>query len=471
MTIGHEKALMRYLCRLLVLTVVLGFASTSWGQPPSPDSLRNGPKVLQAFREVVAKPREHTVRILADSREVAYGTIVEADGLILTKASELHGKITCRLADGKVLEAKIIASHDPFDLALLKVEAADLPTAQWRAGKEVKVGQWVASVGTGTEPMGVGFVSVATRKFKLGDQPPKFFNPKAGWLGVLLDDAPQGAKIKQVVPGSPAQKASLKDNDIVIEAAGRKIDSFPVLIATIQRFKNGDMVSLKIKRNGEDLELVATLGKAPPQVLGNPQETMGTTLSKRRGEFPAILQHDTGLKPEDCGGPLVDLDGKTVAINISRSGRTETFAIPAEEVQAVLADLKSGKLVPPVLADVEKSPKDPALVLRWASKLTEKDQASKYQEGAFMKVQEMYLATGVTYEIELKSTAFGPHLSLENAAGKKLAEIGDQNAKIVFSAKSEGTYRIVASALQPKDVGDFTVVVRKQTAVTKEKDS
>src|SRR5262249_18275580 len=152
------------------------------------DSLRNGPKVLQAFREVVAKPHEYTVRVLANGKEVAFGTIVDGDGLILTKASELDGKITCRLADGKVLDAKIVGTHEPFDLAFLKIESKGLPTVAWRESKEVKVGQWVASVGTGAEPVGVGFVSVATRKFKLGDQPLKFFNPSAGWLGVLLEE-------------------------------------------------------------------------------------------------------------------------------------------------------------------------------------------------------------------------------------------------------------------------------------------
>ena len=71
---------------------------------------------------------------------------------------------------------------------------------------------------------------------------------------------------------------------------------------------------------------------------------MGSELSDRRGGFPSILQHDTVIKPIDCGGPVVDLDGKTVGINISRSGRTETYAIPSEAVLALIDDLKSGKL-------------------------------------------------------------------------------------------------------------------------------
>ena len=32
--------------------------------------------------------------------------------------------------------------------------------------------------------------------------------------------------------------------------------------------------------------------------------------------------------PADCGGPLVNLDGKVVGMNIARAGRTESYAIP-----------------------------------------------------------------------------------------------------------------------------------------------
>jgi serine protease Do len=79
---------------------------------------------------------------------------------------------------------------------------------------------------------------------------------------------------------------------------------------------------------------------------GNMQDSMGSILSNRRGGFPVILQHDTVLRHTDCGGPLVDLDGKVVGINISRTGRVESYAIPAEVVQKRLDDLMSGKLAP-----------------------------------------------------------------------------------------------------------------------------
>ena len=66
-----------------------------------------------------------------------------------------------------------------------------------------------------------------------------------------------------------------------------------------------------------------------------------------------ILQHDTVLAPNECGGPLIDLDGKTVGINIARAGRVETYAIPAETVAALLPDMKAGKYPPPVKVPVK----------------------------------------------------------------------------------------------------------------------
>src|SRR5262245_34151141 len=136
---------MRYLLRFLVLASLLLCTGTASSQLlPDKDALRNGPKVMQAFREVVDKPRQHTVRVLVNGKEAAFGCIVDQDGWIVTKASELDGKVTCRLADGKVMPAKIVGIHEPFDLALLKIEASELPKVQWCDSKEIKVGQWVA---------------------------------------------------------------------------------------------------------------------------------------------------------------------------------------------------------------------------------------------------------------------------------------------------------------------------------------
>ncbi len=73
---------------------------------------------------------------------------------------------------------------------------------------------------------------------------------------------------------------------------------------------------------------------------------MGSELSKRRDGFPVILQHDSVVKPADCGGPLVDLEGHVIGLNIARAGRVESHAVPSETIRPLLEDLMTGKMPP-----------------------------------------------------------------------------------------------------------------------------
>jgi serine protease Do len=70
-------------------------------------------------------------------------------------------------------------------------------------------------------------------------------------------------------------------------------------------------------------------------------------LSQMRGEvslraegFDQAIEHDTALPPWLCGGPLVNLDGKAIGINIARASRVSTYALPARLAKRVLNNLK-----------------------------------------------------------------------------------------------------------------------------------
>ena len=69
----------------------------------------------------------------------------------------------------------------------------------------------------------------------------------------------------------------------------------------------------------------------------------GGTISKRHNSFANALTHDTVLQAAQCGGPVVDLDGRTVGLNIARADRTASYAIPAGTVRKVVAELLAGK--------------------------------------------------------------------------------------------------------------------------------
>jgi serine protease Do len=313
---------------------------------------KSSPAVLHAFRTVVAKPSLSTVRVQCAGKDVALGTVVGPDGWILTKASELKGTPLCRLHDGRQLEARIVGVHEPYDLALLKIEASGLPAVDWHDSKTTAVGSWVAAPGLEALPVAVGVVSVAARSVTAGDLPPS--NPGGAYLGIRLADALDAAapRVSYVERNSPAAKAGLKAEDLFLSFAGRPVADVDSLLDVLRRHKPGEVVAFRIKRGDKELELKATLDRRPDgRGRGDFMNRMGGALSDRRNGFPSILQHDAALRPSECGGPLVDLDGKVIGINIARAGRTETYAAPTQAILPLLYDLMSGKLAPKPSAD------------------------------------------------------------------------------------------------------------------------
>jgi serine protease Do len=326
---------------------------------PRESYLKSSPQLLAALGDVVAKTRLATVRVRCSDKDAVLGTVVGSDGWIVTKFSELKGDPLCALSDGRELKAKVIGVQTQYDLALLKVDAKDLPVVAWRESKEDGVGSWVASPGlekvsdsnSFRNTISVGVISVASRSIDARSIPRVRPNPKGGYLGVMMAPVEGGGiKITEVREKTPAAKAGLKVDDIVKVFDGHTITDMDSMHEVLGKRKPGDKVTIKIERQGEAMELTAELGKRPADLdfnRGDMQNSMGSVLSERRAGFPTILQHDTVLKPTDCGGPLVDLDGKVVGINIARAGRTESYAIPSETVQTMLADLKAGKYPPP----------------------------------------------------------------------------------------------------------------------------
>jgi serine protease Do len=318
-----------------------------------PNGFRENPRMMAAFREVVAQPSRSVVRVQADGRNVALGTVVGADGWVLTKHSELPddaAALTVLIRGVRGISAKVVGVEPKYDLAMLKVDATDLVPVKWGESKSATVGELLASPGPALEPVAVGVLSVAPRAVRPRDLPPAMTSANSGFLGVSLDEDHGGARIMSVSPRSAAEKAGLKAGDVVTLIAETPIIDAETMVNTIQRFRPGDVVTIKFRRDGQASEARATLDKRPQDSAferRDYQNRLGSTLSDRRGGFPQVLQHDMALRPTDCGGPVVDLDGEAIGINIARAGRVESYAIPADAVRALIPDLQSGKLTPP----------------------------------------------------------------------------------------------------------------------------
>ncbi|MDB5356956.1 MAG: hypothetical protein JWN24_3409 [Phycisphaerales bacterium] len=298
---------------------------------------RNTGGVKSAFRDVVLDASHSTVTLKNDGKDAVLGTVLSDDGWIVSKASELPGKITCVLPGGRSVEAKIVGVAEEDDLALLKVEVKNLTPIVWGDARKAQVGQWVATVGTSNTPVAIGVVSVGRRKIP----------GRSGKLGVALADAEGGAKVMEVLPDSPADKAGVKVDDLITAINGTPVGSREALVAVVRQFPPGHEVTVTLQRGEKKLEIKPKLaGGIGPEAREDAMNRMGGALSDRNSNFPAILQHDTVLTPAQCGGPLVTLDGKAIGINIARAGRVESYALPADVILAELDSLKSGKRAP-----------------------------------------------------------------------------------------------------------------------------
>jgi len=301
---------------------------------------RSHNKVTSAFRDVVKVVRMSTVEVLADEDPVALGAIVTPDGHVLTKSSQVKGNLYCKLADGQRLPAKVIGRHPETDLAMLRMNGENFATVVWREGSTPAVGSFLATSGPSENPTSIGVVSVGPRKIR----------PPSGILGVMIDDDPRGARVDQVMPKSAAEKAGLQVNDVIALLDGAKVEGKDSLITKVKSLRPGTKIRLSVIRGDETLSLSATLGdrnKVDPNARrGNFQNSLGGELSERRAGFPSVLQHDSVLSPEQCGGPIVDLDGRVVGINIARAGRVESYALPVSVVQPLISQFLAGNLSP-----------------------------------------------------------------------------------------------------------------------------
>lgn len=304
--------------------------------PEPHDHSRNHPTVLAAFRDVVKLPSMCTVRVFCGGKQVACGTIVDADGLILTKGSELDGPVVCLLSDGTRHPADLVGTDRDSDLALLKINVRNLPTIRWSQGEPPTVGGWVVTPGAEDLPQAIGIVSVAAHRVR------------GGMLGVQLTEDDPGPRIVNVVPQSGAATAGLRPNDVVTHVNDKPVKDAESLIASTSGSLPGDAIKLTILRRGVQQEVTAVLGSVTDTISSRRarfQEQLGGELSKRRFLFPSAMEHDSILEPNQCGTPLLDLNGEAVGINIARATRIATYAIPSSVVRPIVESLKSRALL------------------------------------------------------------------------------------------------------------------------------
>lgn len=265
------------------------------------------------------------------------GFIVSPDGYIMTNNHVIRepGSIIVKLNDGREFPGKIIGQDESTDVAIIKIEAKDLPFLKLGNSDQLEVGQWVVAIGN---PFGlqaslsVGIVSAKGRSnldivkiedfiqtdaaLNQGNSGGPLLNLNAevigintaiatngsagyvgvgfaipsnmaqhvmeqlistgtisrGQLGVVLQQIdndmaesldlkePKGALVAEVLPGSAADKAGLKQGDVLLKLDGNPIDSVGSFRNFIALQKPGTKIKLTLMRNSKMEDVSVEIG-------------------------------------------------------------------------------------------------------------------------------------------------------------------------------------------------------------------
>jgi len=310
---------------------------------------------LKALEPVMKKNPGVTALVTVDGRLAALGTVISANGRILTKNAETdEGELAVRLG-GEEYEAKVLKRFPQRDLALLKIDAKDLRPVRFQI-EEPALGSILTASGAENEPLGIGLLSVPGRAMS-----------KIGFIGIQAAEGNGGVLIARLVSGGAAEQAGLNENDIITSLDNEKVEDPISFGGLIRGRKAGEEVRVGYLREGEPGELKVTLKerKIRDSVQDDPRMKLSLgRLSEKTGGYPDVIQHDIPLPPELCGGPLFNLNGRCVGVNVSRAGRTKTYAIPADEIVELLEIKKMKKSRPDANAKRSPSKKDTLEAIR-----------------------------------------------------------------------------------------------------------
>jgi serine protease Do len=133
---------------------VVNIQVTQFGNRVTPDSegaenphdLEQMPEFFRRFFEAPGRPGYGT----PDRQGAGSGFIIERDGYIMTNHHVVEGadEIIVRLADRREFEAELIGSDPLSDVALLKINAEDLPTLKLGDSDALRPGEWVVAIGS-----------------------------------------------------------------------------------------------------------------------------------------------------------------------------------------------------------------------------------------------------------------------------------------------------------------------------------
>jgi len=369
---------------------------------------------LFQFFGVPMQPNHPAVPMMGEGS----GFIVSADGLILTNAHVVDDaqKVTVKLTDRREFEAKVIGSDAKSDVAVLKIDAHDLPVVKLGDPRALQVGEWVVAIGS---PFGfensvtAGIVSAKGRTLpddsfvpfiqtdvavNPGNSGGPLFNLRGevvginsqiysrsggyqglsfaipidvamnvgkqlqakghvtrGRLGVGIQDVdqalaesfgldvPRGALVSSVEKGGPAEKAGLKEGDVILAFDGQAIDSAGQLPSAVAATDPGKAVTLQVWRDRAAREVAVKLGQVTEESVaandaGADSGRLGMQVRPLSPEEKQQSELASGLLVEDVDGAAADAGVRPGDIVIAANG---TPVKSVEQLRSVISGSKN----------------------------------------------------------------------------------------------------------------------------------
>ncbi len=277
-----------------------------------------------------------------DSVSGGSGFIISSDGYILTNRHVIHDadEITVRLVDRREYEAELIGEDEASDIALLKVDANDLPVLNVGDTRNLKIGEWVMAIGSPLSfehSVTKGIISAKGRS--LGRQQ---------YIPYIQTDVP----INRGNSGGPLINMDAEVigiNTIIISNTGGYMGlsfSIPIDVAmsVVEQLKTSGIVKrglLGVNIQPINQQMADYLGLEKPQGALVTNINKGSAAEKAGFEVQDVIVKFNGLDVATSSSlpPMVGTiqPGTSVSVEIVRDGDYKT-------IQAVLGGLDNDEL-------------------------------------------------------------------------------------------------------------------------------
>ena len=229
--------------------------------------------------------------------------------------------------------------------------------------------------------VGISFAIPIDEAMRVADQLKATGRVVRGYLGIQPIDVPRelaeeyglakgkakGAFVRQVVSGTPADKAGIQPGDVVISVNGKPVDGAVDLRRTLGALKPGTAITLQCNRRGKLLDFKASLAELNPQVAAAAAERLEAPVEPRAAGAAKVWGLSVANLTDAERQSLRGANGVRVS---AVTGGAEAAGLRAGDVIVAVgtSDVTDVKQFEAVVAKLDKNKSLPVTVLRgdWA---------------------------------------------------------------------------------------------------------